>query len=89
MLLSPITGMEKGQSISYNELSEENMTMRYDSAASTIFKSYIVNPDDTSNQTERLLYRRYNSPFYFCIKILISNVSRPDVIFGHYESFIR
>ncbi|XP_053400990.1 uncharacterized protein LOC123541000 [Mercenaria mercenaria] len=54
-------GTEKGQSILYNKLTEENMTARYDSAASTTFKSYIVNPEDTLNKTERLLYRRIHS----------------------------
>ncbi|XP_053401006.1 uncharacterized protein LOC123523226 isoform X2 [Mercenaria mercenaria] len=54
-------GMEEGQSILFNELTEENMTSRYDSVASTTFTSYIVNPQDTFNRTERLLYRRIYS----------------------------
>ncbi|XP_060596420.1 uncharacterized protein LOC132750448 [Ruditapes philippinarum] len=61
-------GTVEGQSIVYNELAEENMTARYDSVASTLFKPYIVNPETTFNMTERLLYRRlYSFNFAFTL----------------------
>ncbi|XP_052803271.1 uncharacterized protein LOC128233573 isoform X2 [Mya arenaria] len=51
-------GMNGGQSVLLNELSEEELTTIYQSDATPLFRPFIVNPFVTLNKTERLLYKR-------------------------------
>ncbi|XP_052806221.1 uncharacterized protein LOC128235438 [Mya arenaria] len=51
-------GMNDGQSVLLKELSEKELTTIYQSDATPAFKPYIVNPFETLNKTERLLYKR-------------------------------
>ncbi|XP_052806219.1 uncharacterized protein LOC128235437 [Mya arenaria] len=51
-------GMNDGQSVLLNELSEEELTTIYQSDATPAFRPYIVNPFETLNKTERLLHKR-------------------------------
>ncbi|WAR05119.1 hypothetical protein MAR_020488, partial [Mya arenaria] len=51
-------GMNDGQSVLLKELTDVDLKTVYESDASPTFKAFIVDPFETFNKTERLLYRR-------------------------------
>ena len=58
------------------------LTATYDSAASTDFKPYIVDPSTTTDLVDRILYKRSVLRFLlFCMLVYFSNLHVENYIF--------
>ncbi|CAC5409205.1 unnamed protein product [Mytilus coruscus] len=73
-------GLASGQSILMEPLDSSDLTAVYDSVSSTQFQPYIVNPNDTMDLVDRLLYRRLSTSIFSFTLVPIGHLPMPGPV---------
>ncbi|VDI27589.1 Hypothetical predicted protein, partial [Mytilus galloprovincialis] len=88
LIITSPEGLEAGQSIILQPLDGTDLTTSYASDSSPQFRSYIVNPDDTSDMVDRILYKRlHESQFSFAV-IPVGHLSMPGPLQITYQDTV-
>ncbi|KAK3101942.1 hypothetical protein FSP39_007535 [Pinctada imbricata] len=78
-LVTP-SGLAEGQALMIEPLTEDEMNTVYGSASSTNFQPYIVNPTNTTDLTERLLYKRMKDYSYSFTVVPVGHLPMPGPV---------
>ncbi|VDI50948.1 Hypothetical predicted protein, partial [Mytilus galloprovincialis] len=73
-------GLASGQSILMEPLDSSDLTTVYDSVSSAEFQPYIVNPNDTMDLVDRLLYRRLSTSIFSFTLVPIGHLPMPGPV---------
>ncbi|OPL32724.1 hypothetical protein AM593_07406, partial [Mytilus galloprovincialis] len=88
LIITSPDGLEAGQSIVLQPLDGTDLTTSYASDSSPQFRSYIVNPDDTTDMVNRILYKRlHESQFSFAV-IPVGHLSMPGPLQITYQDTV-
>ncbi|XP_076076023.1 uncharacterized protein LOC143046845 [Mytilus galloprovincialis] len=80
LVITTPDGLASGQSVLMEPLDSTDLTAVYDSVSSTQFQPYIVNPSDTMNLVDRLLYRRLSSSTFSFTLVPIGHLPMPGPV---------